>query len=143
MKKDNKFLPYDTRLTAKARENRRKQTYPEKMMWLGLLRDREFEGLKFIRQKPIDRFIVDFYCAELMLAIEIDGVSHEGQKEYDNERTEMLKTFGITVVRYSNDDVLENLDGVHVDLKQKVEKLKRELKTPRSRFAESPPLSGG
>jgi very-short-patch-repair endonuclease len=43
------------------------------MMWLGLLRGREFEGLKFIGQKPIDRFIVDFYCAELMLAIEIDG----------------------------------------------------------------------
>ena len=111
MKKDYKFLPYDTRLTSKARENRRRSTFPEKMMWLGLLRDREFEGLKFIRQKPIGRFIVDFYCAELMLAIEIDGDSHDGQKEYDDERTEKLKAFGITVERVRKLVVIEQLCG--------------------------------
>jgi len=128
MKKNSKYLHYDANLTAKARENRRKPTFPEKMMWLGLLRGREFEGSKFIRQKPIGRFIVDFYCAELMLAVEIDGESHALNQEYDQERTKRLKTLGITVVRYSNDEILENLSGVGEDLKRKVEKLRREMK---------------
>jgi len=94
----------------------------------GLLRGREFEGLKFIRRKPIGRFVVNFYCAELMLAVEIDGDSHEVKKEYNKMRTEKLKDLGITVVRYSNKDILENPSGVEVDLKQKIERLRRELK---------------
>jgi very-short-patch-repair endonuclease len=128
MKKEHKFLPYDTELTTKARENRRNQTFPEKMMWLGLFRDRGFEGFKFIRQKPIDRFIIDFYCAELMLAVEVDGDTHSLQQEYDGERTKILNALGITVIRYSDDEVLENLDGVHADLKRKVDKLREKLK---------------
>jgi len=54
MKEEHKFIPYGIHLTTKARENRCNQTFPEKMVWLVLLRDREFEGLKFIRQKPVD-----------------------------------------------------------------------------------------
>jgi len=71
---------------------------------------------------------VDFYCAELMLAIEIDGESHAEQQEYDSMRTERLAELGVTIIRYSNDEVLENLDGVHADLKQKVEKLRKDKK---------------
>jgi very-short-patch-repair endonuclease len=134
MKETRKFIPYSTQLTANARENRRKQTYPEKLMWECLLSGKEFAGLKFTRQKPIDRFIADFYCSELMLAVEIDGDTHDEKKGYDERRTKRLNALGVTVVRYSNDEVLENLDSVREDLKKRVEELiMRRGKTPRSR----------
>jgi very-short-patch-repair endonuclease len=125
MKKELKFLPYEIRLTEKARENRRNPTVAERKMWYEVLGNKEFDGLKFIRQKPIDHFIIDFYCAELMLAVEIDGDSHDEQREYDELRTERLKDFGITVIRYANTDILHNLNGVYQDLKNKVEMLRK------------------
>lgn len=125
MKKKLKFLPYDVRLTEKARENRRNPTSAEKKIWYEVLGKKEFDGLKFTRQKPIDNFIIDFYCSELMLAIEIDGDSHDEQREYDEQRTRKLNGLGITVIRYMNNDVLHNLNGVYLDLKNEVERLRK------------------
>jgi very-short-patch-repair endonuclease len=70
--------------------------------------------LRVLRQRPIDNFIVDFYCASLKLVIEIDGESHFTQqgKDYDEERTRILEGYGITVVRFTNVDVLQNFEGV-------------------------------
>ena len=73
------YVTYDEALTEKARENRRRPTPAEKKLWFEVLRGRRLSGLKFTCQKPLDRYIVDFYCAELMLAIEIDGDSHDGR----------------------------------------------------------------
>ena len=89
----------------------------ERKMWKEVLSGRGFEGLKFTRQKPIGPFIVDFYCAELMLAIEIDGDSHQEKSFYDEKRTEKMTAYGITVIRYLNKDVLLNIHGVCLDLK--------------------------
>jgi very-short-patch-repair endonuclease len=125
MKKNYKYLPYDVRLTEKARENRRNPTSAENKMWYEILGNKEFEGLKFTRQKPIDRFIVDFFCSELMLAVEIDGDSHDEQRKYDEQRTRILNGLGITVIRYMNNDVLHNMNGVYLDLKKKVERLRK------------------
>ncbi|MDD5057177.1 MAG: endonuclease domain-containing protein [Sideroxydans sp.] len=116
------FIPYNNKLTALARQNRKNPTAPEIKMWNEVLRMRHFSDYKFLRQKPIAGYIVDFYCAELCLAIEIDGDSHAESVEYDAARTAALDALGITVVRYTNDDVMRNLEGVYDDL---LDKLKR------------------
>ena len=110
------FIPYDKKLTAFARENRKNPTVAESKMWTKVLRMRHFVDYKFLRQKPIGSFIVDFYCSALRLAIEIDGDNHAEALEYDVARTSALNALGITVVRYSNSDVLKNLEGVYDDL---------------------------
>lgn len=118
------FVSYNKKLTALARENRKQPTVAESKLWYQLLRMRNLSAYKFTRQKTLANFIVDFYCAELRLAIEIDGDSHAGSFVYDSERTMILSNLGITVVRYTNDDVLNNLQGVYVDLIRTVELLK-------------------
>lgn len=111
-----KFLPYDKRLTALARENRRNPTPAETLLWQKVLRGKQFEHCKFLRQKPIGDYIVDFYCAELGLVIEIDGDSHANQIEYDAQRTRFLNGLGLQVVRYFNRDVLHELPGLYDNL---------------------------
>ena len=127
------YLPYDKSLTPKARENRKNPTPAEGKLWSEVLQRKHFESLKFTRQKPVDRFIVDFYCAALMVAIEIDGDSHAEQKEYDRQRSARLNALGIEVIRYTNEEILNNLTGVFDDLQKRLE----ERQPPKS------PLSGG
>ena len=73
------------------------------------MQDKRFVGLKFTRQKPLGEYIVDFHCAELMLAIEIDGDSHGEQPDYDRQRTARLKQLGIEVIRYANREIITDL----------------------------------
>jgi very-short-patch-repair endonuclease len=94
-----------------AKEHRKKPTKAEAIMW-ERLRNRQFYGLKFRRQVPFGRYIMDFYCKEKNLCLEIDGSSHDGQEEYDSERETFLKSAGICVMRFSNDDVEDRLDVV-------------------------------
>ena len=115
------FLPYKTILTVLARNNRKNPTAAELKIWKEILRNRQFFGYKFLRQKPIDGYIADFYCSELRLIIEIDGDSHASSIEYDAERTRIMDTYGLTVIRYSNQDIMHNLSGVYDDLRHKVE----------------------
>ncbi|MGH8558373.1 MAG: DNA methyltransferase, partial [Methylococcales bacterium] len=129
------YIPYNPSLVEKARENRKNPTAAEKKLWFEVLQDKRFDGLKFTRQKPLDEYIVDFYCAELMLAIEVDGDSHAEQAKYDQERTVKLEQYGLEVVRYANSEVLTNLEGVYSDLSVKIQN--RKEKPPKS------PLSGG
>jgi very-short-patch-repair endonuclease len=118
------FVPYDKNLTALARENRKHPTVAESKLWYQLLRMQNLSAYKFTRQKPIANFIADFYCAELHLVIEIDGDSHAESLIYDAVRTKALNSLGVTVVRYTNDDILNNLQGVYVDLMQRIAMLK-------------------
>ncbi|QXP82850.1 selenide, water dikinase SelD [Methylococcus sp. Mc7] len=115
------YLPYDKNLTALARENRKNPTPAESLLWNKVLRCRQFARYKFLRQKPIGSYIVDFYCSELQLVIEIDGDSHARQIGYDSERTRFLNSLGLEVVRYANQEVLHNLAGVFADLSRRVE----------------------
>ena len=118
------FIPYNQKLIEVARENRKNPTQAEKKLWLKVLKGKQFENYKFLRQKPLDNFIADFYCAELLLIIEIDGDSHAKQREYDTLRSEKLEAYGIKVVRYTNDDVLSNIEGVYQDLKKRIKEIK-------------------
>jgi very-short-patch-repair endonuclease len=92
---------------------RKNQTEIEAVLW-GHLRARRFYGLKFHRQYSVGRYILDFYCPQKKIAIEVDGSGHmeERQKEYDTIRTEYLEIFGIKVFRVWNSDINTNLDGV-------------------------------
>jgi len=117
------FIPYNKKLTTLARENRKNPTAAEIKMWNEVLRMRHFEKLKFLRQKPIGNYILDFYCAELHLAIEIDGDTHAFTEEYDAARTAALNALGISIVRYTNDEVLNNLEGVYDDTVSRAEQI--------------------
>jgi very-short-patch-repair endonuclease len=114
------FLPYNKNLTTLARENRSNPTKAETKIWQEVLRMRQFAEYKFLRQKPIGGYIVDFYCSELCLVIEIDGDSHAENSEYDAVRTKLLNSLGLHVIRYANDDVLRNIEGVYEDLSKKI-----------------------
>jgi very-short-patch-repair endonuclease len=115
------FLKYDKRLTALARENRKTPTPAEALIWQKVLRSKQLEHHKFLRQKPIGPYIVDFYCAELRLVIEIDGDSHAEQADYDTQRTEYLNALGLRVIRYENRDVINNLPGIYEHLQTNLE----------------------
>ena len=104
-------LPYNPDLIDLARSMRKKLTEAENKLWEGLLRDFKF---RVLRQRPIDNFIVDFYCPKLKLVIEIDGASHfnEEGKALDKERTEILKGYGLKVLRFPDHDVLKHFSQV-------------------------------
>ena len=100
-------------------------TNVENLMWQ-LLRNKHFINLKFRRQHVISPYIVDFYCHELGLVIELDGSQHgtDDAVEYDAERTQFLEALGLTVVRYWNHDVLGRTDVVLEDLWKRCSELK-------------------
>lgn len=128
-----KFIPYDKRLIARARELRVNQTLSERVFWLELLKNKEKIKYKFTRQKPLDNFIVDFYCSELLLAIEIDGEIHRSLKKRDQERDEILKgKYNLLVVRYSNEQIMNDIKRVFDDLLNKI----------KTRISEFPPDKG-
>src|ERR1039457_5899346 len=96
-----------------ARTLRTQQTDAENLLWL-MLRDRRLAGYKFRRQHPVNDYIIDFYCHEAKLAIELDGGGHNDQatKEYDLIRSKELAGDGIRVERFWNNDIVNNLESV-------------------------------
>ena len=101
-------LRYLEELKILAIKNRKNPTEAEYIMWRYLRKSK----YKFIRQKPVFRFILDFYCRELLLAIEIDGDSHDKKKNYDLLRDQYLSTVNIKTIRFTNDEVLNNFNQV-------------------------------
>lgn len=110
---------YFTDLREICRVNRKKPTPAEALLWNVVLSKRIL-GYKFLRQKPLDQFILDFYCSKLLLAVEIDGGYHLGQKKLDHERDIKLSMIGIKTIRYTNDEVLKTLNLVRENLKQEI-----------------------
>jgi len=83
----------------------------EVLLW-NQIKSKKLHGYQFLRQKPLDKYIVDFFCYELMLAIEIDGESHINKIEEDQIRQQRLESLGIHFLRFSDHDVKNNMDGV-------------------------------
>jgi very-short-patch-repair endonuclease len=98
-----------------ARQLRSKQTDCENLLW-SRLRAHRLSGLKFRRQQPIGVYVVDFLCPEKNLIVELDGGQHQERAEYDKARDAWLKSEGYTVLRYWNNEVMENLEGVLEDI---------------------------
>ena len=110
------------RLTPVARKLRRRSTDAENRLWYHL-RGRGFERAKFVRQFPIGRHVADFACRDLRLVIELDGGQHS--PEVDAARTQVIEAFGYKVIRFWNNDVLANTDGV-------LEVIRREIRIARN-----------
>lgn len=93
-------------------------TEPEKKLWQ-ILRGKQM-GVKFRRQHGIGHYIADFYCPELKLVIEVDGDSHQSAdaQDYDTIRHDFMLSLGITTLRFTNDQVMHNIEGVHQHLTQ-------------------------
>lgn len=137
-------IPYREDLKEKARELRNNMTWPEKNIWYDILKKDHLKWYRFLRQKPLLDYIVDFYCDELKLAIEIDGESHELQQDYDTKRTNDLNHFWIQVVRLTNDEVLKDIKWVSVVLEKYISKRVNALKNPpSSSLLFPPPLQRG
>ena len=108
-----RFIRNDPILKQRRRQLRRNQTEAEKTFWMHV-RNRQFYGIKFFRQYSMGSYILDFYCPELKLAIELDGGQHtqDDNQEYDFARSAYLKAQGINVMRFWNHEVLNDAESV-------------------------------
>jgi very-short-patch-repair endonuclease len=113
------IIPYKPELKEIARQFRNNPTPAEAYLWK-YLKGKQLLGFDFHRQKPLGYYIVDFYCCELRLAIEIDGSVHklEYQKFKDVKRQDDIEDYGIRFIRFSNSDIMNNIDNVLDNIKQ-------------------------
>jgi very-short-patch-repair endonuclease len=102
-----------------AKSLRKKITPAEKLLWENL-RNRKLNNIKFRRQHPIERFVADFYCHEKKLVIELDGGIHNdpNQKEYDDGRTAEIEKYNIRIIRFKNEEILNNIKNVLEKIKE-------------------------
>jgi very-short-patch-repair endonuclease len=117
----NKIIPYNPKLKEYARLLRKNSTLSEVLLWQQI--KNKALGVQFHRQVPMLDYIVDFYCHELMLAIEIDGDSHLYKYNYDNKRQGDLEKEGVVFLRFTDIDVKRNMFSVGLTLEQVVQQL--------------------
>lgn len=105
-----------------AKELRESMTQAEILMW-DKLKNKQFKGYKFRRQHPIHQFIVDFYCHELKLIIEIDGKYHDSEEQRNNDlkRSEMLCFQGLREIRFTNEEIIKNIRFVLQQLEEQID----------------------
>ena len=118
-----KYSLNDPTLKERRRELRRNQTDAEKMLWKQV-RGKQLMGRKFFRQYSVGLYILDFYCPDLKLAVELDGGQHndEEKKESDNVRSEYLQQQGINVIRFWNHEVLQQSEAVLAKIVEYIER---------------------
>ena len=121
-------MPDHEEMIRRARELRRNMTKEERHLWYDYLRG---YPVRFMRQRPIDCYILDFYCADALLAVELDGSQHfeEAGENYDAMRTEVLNALGIAVLRIPNNEVTRNFAGVCEMIDHEVQ-IRRKNKVP-------------
>ena len=107
------IISYDPKLKELSRELRKRSTLSEVLLW-NQLKQRQMRGYQFLRQRPIDQYIVDLFCPELMLAIEVDGDSHNLEKQIGQDpiRQRRLESLGVCFLRFADSDVKKNMNGV-------------------------------
>jgi very-short-patch-repair endonuclease len=117
------MLNYNPNLKFNARSLRSDMTDAEKLLW-SRVRRKQILGVQFYRQKPIGDYIVDFYAPQANLVIELDGGQHfaPGQQRYDEKRTLYLQKQGLSVLRFTNMEVLKNIEEVMAVVFRKVQK---------------------
>jgi len=108
----NKIIPYDPKLKTRARHLRKNSTLSEILLWQQI--KNKALGVQFHRQVPLDKYIVDFYCHELMLAIEIDGPIHDHEEvtKYDLRRQKRLESLGVQFLRFDDFDIKTDIPAV-------------------------------
>ena len=113
---------YNKKLKPFAREHRGNSTKAEVRLWCELLRNKQMKGYQFLRQRSIAAFIADFMCFRLKLIIEVDGGSHIGNEKNDLLRDEYLEELGYTTLRFLNEEVMEDIDGVRSKIEAYIER---------------------
>jgi very-short-patch-repair endonuclease len=103
----------NTKFIDRAKTMSRQMTKTEQILWFNVLKSRKLAGYKFLKQKQVFNYIIDFYCSELLLVIEVDGSSHDERIEYDKQRDDFLRSCNLEIVRIGNSDVEKNLEGVY------------------------------
>jgi len=131
-----KILPYNPKLKILARQLRNNSTLSEVLLWQNI-KGKSY-GYEFHRQVPIDEFIVDFYCHELKLALEIDGSTHDYYFEHDESRQKKLESFGITIIRFSDIDVKRNVNDVLRAIEITILEIEK-IKDQKAKTSPSPP----
>lgn len=132
LKKENivkeMFYGASPEIFKRASELRKNMTKAEKLLW-SALRRKQILGKRFRRQHPINSFIVDFYCHEAKLIIEVDGGIHNlpEQKEHDTGRSHELEQFGLTIIRFTNTQVFQNLDKVIKNIEDNMQLIKEKV----------------
>ena len=116
-----KIIPYNPKLKQLAKNLRNNSTLSEVLLWQ-YLKGKKMKGYDFHRQKPLGNYIVDFFCHDLMLVIEIDGISHDEKIYKDVKRQKELENLGIKFLRFNDVDVKKNMEGVVVAIKEWIEK---------------------
>ena len=132
----NKIIPYNPKLKDYARQLRKNSTLSEVLLWKNI-KNRAF-GVQFHRQVPMLDYIVDFYCHELMLAIEIDGTSHDYRYFEDTKRQNKLENHGVEFIRFSDIDVKKNMFSVLLVIEEKVKSKQTPLKSHFGKLNTSP-----
>jgi very-short-patch-repair endonuclease len=114
------YLPYSKDIQANVKKLRNNMTEEEKKLWYQYLRS---YPVRFTRQKAIDKCIVDFYCAKCRLGVEIDGSQHATEKGFghDEERTRAINAYGVTIIRFTNEQIRNDFIEVcrHIDIRVK------------------------
>jgi very-short-patch-repair endonuclease len=115
---------YNKNLQPYANRLRKEMTKAEACLWKYVLRASQLKGFQFRRQRPVLKYIADFMCKELMLIIEVDGITHhwDGALEKDDIRQKALEAVGFTVIRFTDEEVLNNIQGVISYLEDWIEK---------------------
>jgi very-short-patch-repair endonuclease len=108
-----------TEIREHARQLRKNPTDAERALW-GKLRLWQLDGIKFRRQQPLGRYIVDFVCLEKRLVVEVDGGQHAEDANYDSDRDAWLREQGFVILRFWNNDVLKNIEGVMTVIVEKL-----------------------
>jgi len=103
---------YNSNLKQFARSLRNNSTLAEVILWNKILKKKQLKGYPFLRQRPIENYIVDFFSKELKLIVEIDGEIHKFQKSKDKKREEELLKLGYSIIRFDNEDIMNGLPNV-------------------------------
>ncbi|RZK52141.1 MAG: DUF559 domain-containing protein [Pedobacter sp.] len=114
---------YNKELKGYARNHRNDGTKAEIRIWCELLRNKQFCNFSFLKQRPIENFIVDFYCKDLRLIIEIDGLTHQWEEnvEKDHIREDRLRLMGYHILRFNDDEVMNDIINVQRTIQNFIE----------------------
>ena len=121
---NSKIIPYNPKLREFARQLRNNSTLSEVLLWKQI--KGKALGVEFKRQVPMLEYIVDFYCQEIGLAIEVDGNIHDFRYLEDAQRQQEIEKYGVIFIRFSNEEIKNNMFSVILSLENKIEELKAE-----------------
>jgi very-short-patch-repair endonuclease len=119
----NNLSSYNKRLQPFANKLRKEMTKGEACLWKYVLRAGRMKGYQFRRQRPVLDFIADFMCKELRLVIEVDGITHDNKLEKDNHRDDKLRQAGFYVYRFTDEEVLTNIEGVMMAIERIIDEI--------------------